>query len=139
MDRDSSALQPVSIPLATNDFCCCTTTNGLCPPLPSYLPPLPFSLLSVLSISYYSIPRYLATSTFCLYLIFISLCLYLSLSLSPLFYVLVFFSVFILTRTKNPRKSSLSSLSALSLLHCADRKWKKINMLFLSSCFCLSL
>lgn len=138
MDRDSSALQPVSIPLATNDFCCCTTTNGLCPPLPSYLPPLPFSLLSVLSISYYSIPRYLATSTFCLYLIFY-LTLPLSLSLSRPFFMFCFFSVFILTRTKKPRKSSLSSLSALSFLHCADRKWKKINMLFLSSCFCLSL
>lgn len=119
MDRDSSALQPVSIPLATNDFCCCTTTNGLCPPLLSYLPPLPFSLLSVLSISYYSIPRYLATSTFCLYLIFITLCFYLS--LAP-FLCSVFFSVFILTRTKKPRKFSLSSLSALSFLHCADRK-----------------
>ena len=40
MDRDSTALQPVSISLATNDFCCCTTTNGLCPPLLSYLAPL---------------------------------------------------------------------------------------------------
>lgn len=40
MDRDSSALQPVSISLATNDFSCCTTTNGLCPPLLSYLAPL---------------------------------------------------------------------------------------------------
>lgn len=45
MDRDNSALQPVSISLATNDSNCCTTTNGLCPPLPSYLPSLSFSIL----------------------------------------------------------------------------------------------
>lgn len=80
MDKDSRALRPGSIPLATNDFCCRTTTNGLCPPLLSYLPPLSFSLLRVLSISDYSIPCYLATSALCLYLIFITLCLYLPLS-----------------------------------------------------------
>lgn len=119
MDRDSSALQPVSIPLATNDFCCCTTTNGLCPPLPSYLPPLPFSLLSVLSISYYSIPRYLATSTFCLYLIFISLCLYLSLSLAP-FLCSVFF--FLFSSSPGP-KTPESPVSPLFLPHLFCTAW----------------
>lgn len=73
MDRDSSALQPLSISLATNDFFCCTTTNGLCPPLPSYLPPPP-TTSSSLSISYYSMPCYLSTSPpLLLYLIFIML------------------------------------------------------------------
>lgn len=94
MDRDSSALEPVSISLATNDFFCCTTTNGLCPPLLSYLPPLSFfpslshsvslSLLSISYFSYYSIPCYLSTSPLHLYLIFISLCLCLPLSFSVL-------------------------------------------------------
>lgn len=60
MDRDSSALQPVSISLATNDFSCCTTTNGLCPPLLSYLPPssLP-SLPPPLSLCLSFLPFYL--------------------------------------------------------------------------------
>lgn len=45
MDRDCSALQPVSISLASIDSTRCTTTNGLCPSLLSYLPSLPFSIL----------------------------------------------------------------------------------------------
>lgn len=45
MDRDGSALQPVPISLASIDSTRCTTTNGLCPSLLSYLPSLPFSIL----------------------------------------------------------------------------------------------
>lgn len=139
MDRDSSALQPVSISLATNDSSCCTTTNGLCPPLLSYLPLLTLSLSpSFLSISYHSMPCYLSTSPLHLYLIFIMLrsfsfyalslpnssslsqCVslsFLSCSASPLYFHL-FNTISILPTTmtkKKPQKFTLSSLCLIFL------------------------
>lgn len=50
MDRDNSALQPVSISLATNDSNCCTTTNGLSS----------CTILSPLSLSFSVLPFYLS-------------------------------------------------------------------------------
>lgn len=43
--EDSTALQRESVSLATNDSTCCTSTNGLCLPLLSYQPCVPFSIL----------------------------------------------------------------------------------------------
>lgn len=57
---------------------------------------------SLLSISYYSMPFYLSTSLLHLYLIFITLGLYLPLFLSMLFcFISLFFPVSILPTTRN--------------------------------------